>query len=153
MRPQMVRESIGSCKPLLDNFEWKDERKANCAKMLDDIKHILRGMNLRFEILRLQELGPLPSEQEGTVQQLKLYEDLIRSIVSPVTDDEARILFQLFSVDTCFGLAYSLLHMIETAPGWPLSDCMLQRDNDWKMEMRNRAIRGGWAPLRECSTD
>jgi hypothetical protein len=33
-----------------------------------------------------------------------------------VTDDEARALATAFGPDECFGLAWTLLHLIETAP-------------------------------------
>ncbi|WP_157203496.1 hypothetical protein [Methylomicrobium agile] len=99
--------------------------------------------SIRQEIYALNELGPLPSEDEASVEILKKYEVLYRSITRPITNDEARILVKLFGVDGCFGFASSLVHLIETAPGWPLKDCLVNLENEWIIELRNRAIRGG----------
>jgi hypothetical protein len=48
---------------------------------------------------------------------------------------------ELFGLDECYGVASSLMHLIETAAGCPVKEC-LQVDNDWKIELRNLAIRG-----------
>ena len=34
-----------------------------------------------------------------------------------MTDEEAKLLLGSFGPDDCFGLAWTLLHLIETAPG------------------------------------
>jgi len=49
---------------------------------------------------------------------------------------------ELFVLDGCYGVASSFMRLIETAPGWPLKDCLKQLNNEWKIELRNRAIRG-----------
>ncbi|MDB6032726.1 MAG: hypothetical protein JWM16_3064, partial [Verrucomicrobiales bacterium] len=33
-------------------------------------------------------------------------------------------LVKVFGPDDYYGLAWSLLHLIESAPGWPLADCL-----------------------------
>ncbi|NOU23506.1 MAG: hypothetical protein HOO93_17300 [Methyloglobulus sp.] len=99
--------------------------------------------NIRQTIYALNALGPLPSEDESNPELIRKYEELFRSITKPVSDDEAYILAKLFGSDGCFGLASSLVHLIETAPGWPLKDCLTNLDNEWITELRNRAIRGG----------
>jgi hypothetical protein len=99
--------------------------------------------NVRKEIEELKALGRLPSEEGADVELLRKYEELYRAIVKPVTDQEARILIDLFGPDGCYGLASSIMHLIETAPGWPLEDCLRNLDNAWKVELRNRSIRGG----------
>lgn len=101
-------------------------------------------MIIRKEIEEMRELGPLPSEDSRDVALLKKYDNLYRSIAKPITDDEARVLVKLFGQDGSFGLASSLMHLIETAPGWPMEDCLRDQDNEWIVEMRNRAIRGGY---------
>lgn len=98
---------------------------------------------MRPEIERLLLLGPLPSEDDALVEKLHLMECELRSISKPVTNDEARALVTLFGPDDCFGAAWSLLHLIETAPGWPLSDCLVDRENEWVETLRGRAVRGG----------
>lgn len=103
--------------------------------------------NVRKEIEEMCALGPLPSEDSRDIELIKKYDELYRAITMPITDDEARLLAKLFGHDGCFGLASSLMHLIETAPGWPLEDCLLDQGNEWIVEMRNRAIRGGRIPL------
>ncbi len=105
--------------------------------------------NVRKEIEEMGALGPLPSENDADIDFLKKYEGLYRAVTRPVTDDEARVLVNLFGTDGCFGAASSLMHLIETAPGWPLEECLRNQDNEWVIELRNRCIRGGLIPLAE----
>ncbi len=88
------------------------------------------------------KLGPLPAEREASVEQLKAYEVLLHGITKPITDEEARSVACLFGPDGCFGLAWTLLHLVESAPGWPLQDC-LASDGEWTRQLRDRARRGG----------
>lgn len=98
--------------------------------------------SVRREIEDMNTLGPLPPEEGANPDLIEKYESLYRAISKPVTDQEARILVKLFGSDGCFGLASSIMHLIETAPGWPLEDCLVDLDNEWRIELRNRAIRG-----------
>jgi hypothetical protein len=100
--------------------------------------------SVRTEIAELAQLGPLPSEDDAEVVQLKSIEALYRAVAKPITDNEARVLVELFGPDGCYGVASSFMHLIETAPGWPLKDCLEQLNNECKIELRNRAIRGGY---------
>lgn len=95
------------------------------------------------EIMELKALGPLPSEDDADPIFLKKIDELIKAIVKPVSDQEARILVGLFGVDGCFGLASALMHIIETSPGWPLKDVLANLDNEWKILLKERAVRGG----------
>ena len=101
-------------------------------------------LTVRVEVEELEKLGRLPSEDGAEVTQLKKIEELYRAIAKPLTDDEARVLIELFGPDGCFGVASSFMHLIETAPGWPLKDCFQNLDNEWKVELRNRATRCGY---------
>jgi hypothetical protein len=107
-------------------------------------EHHMTKSSVRTEVQELQKLGPLPSEDEAEIPQLERIEALYRAIARPITDDEAHILVELFGTDGCYGFAFSFIHLIETAPGWPLKDCLEQLNNEWKVELRNRAIRGGY---------
>ena len=98
---------------------------------------------MRPEIQNIVQLGPLPSEDDATVELLQKYEAAYRAIARPVTDEEAIALVGLFGLDGCFGFSSSLMHLIETAPSWPIKDCLSNTNNSWILEMRNRAIRGG----------
>jgi hypothetical protein len=99
---------------------------------------------VRTEIKELALLGRLPAEDVAEVAHLKRLDELYGAIAKPVSDDEARVLIELFGPDGCYGLASSLMHLIETAPGWPLRDCFQELNNEWKVELRDRAIRGGY---------
>ena len=88
------------------------------------------------------EAGPLPDEGLSNEQRLATYERLLQAISAPLTDDEARALVKLFGPDECFGLAWRLLHLIETAPGWPLKDCLSDQGGEWVRRLRERADRG-----------
>jgi len=98
---------------------------------------------MRPEIRVLVELGRLPSEDDAEVDLLKKFDTAYRKIEPPVSDEEAIALVELFGDDGCFGLASSLMHLVETAPGWPVEDVLAATDNPWILELKNRATRGG----------
>ena len=81
-------------------------------------------MSLQESVSLLARMGPLPNSHDASPSVLKETEVLLDSIPRPVSNDDARILVTLFGPDDCNGLAWSLLHLIETAPGWPLADCL-----------------------------
>lgn len=103
--------------------------------------------NVRQEIIEMYALGPLPGEVGVDLNLLKRYEALLSSVKRPVTDEEACVLIKLFGLDGCFGAASSLMHLIETAPSWPIEKCLRDTSNEWIVEMRKRCIRGGQLPL------
>lgn len=90
----------------------------------------------------LVQLGQLPSSADATVDALKAFEDHLKRVEAPVSDDEAKALVKLFGPDDCFGLAWSLVHLIETAPGWPLEDCLQEPKNRWTTLLSESARRG-----------
>ena len=61
---------------------------------------------------------------------------MLAQVSSPVNASEAAILCTLFGSDSCFGLAWSLVHLIETATD--LSDEYLTQllPNDWIDQLR-----------------
>jgi hypothetical protein len=92
---------------------------------------------LRNQVVELINLGPLPnSDADPTL--LKVYEDMLASIIPPVTDEEAKRLVKMFGEDDCYGLAWTLLHLIETAPSWPLWE-YLEGEDEWIIILRGRA--------------
>jgi hypothetical protein len=58
-----------------------------------------------------------------------------------ISDAEVRGLVHLFGPDECYGLAWTLLHLIETAPGWPLHDCLQDTHNLWHERLCRRVDR------------
>jgi len=99
---------------------------------------------VRDEVKELLELGPPPSEEElirDPSPLLEKYELLLRSIKKPVTDEEAKLLTGIFGVDGCFGLGWTLLHLIETAPNWPEPGELEDSTNEWVQLLKDRAAR------------
>ena len=57
---------------------------------------------MREEIRKLAEMGPLPASDSAE----------LKAISAPTSDEEARILAGLFGPDDCYGLAWTLMHLI-----------------------------------------
>jgi hypothetical protein len=87
---------------------------------------------------RLVQIGPLPSSNVATVPVLHELEALLAKVQTPITDNEAMALARLFGPDDCFGLAWSLLHLIETSPGWPIEDVLHGLNGDRIDRLRER---------------
>jgi hypothetical protein len=105
---------------------------------------------MREQIEELAKMGPLPSEdialRENQEERIKRYDTLISSITTPLTDEEARVLVRLFGSDDCFEMAETLVHLIETASGWPLWECLEDTSNEWIQTLRLRLKNGGISP-------
>lgn len=97
---------------------------------------------MQSAIQSLVQLGPLPSSVDATVPILKEFESHLAQVKAPIDDDDARALVTLFGPDDCFGLAWSLVHLIETAPGWPLKECLQGAKNRWIELLSESAKRG-----------
>ena len=90
-------------------------------------------------ISALLGLGPLPGSAAATVPTIQAFEDQLSKVRTPITDEEACALVKLFGPDDCFGLAWTLLHLIETAPGWPVENALVGLDGEWIDRLRERA--------------
>lgn len=97
---------------------------------------------MRQEVIELGRLGPLPPSdvvvRENFDSLIDKYGQLLMSIEKPVTDEEARVLVKLFGPDDGFGLVWPLVSLVESAPGWPLADCLENIDNEWIRLLRQR---------------
>lgn len=100
-------------------------------------------MSIRPEIQHLVHIGSLPAKQEPSIEQLRQVGDLLLSVTKPVSDDETKALACIFGPDGCFGLASTLLHLIETAPGRPLVDCLIDSGNELIASLKERTVLGG----------
>jgi hypothetical protein len=98
---------------------------------------------MREEVIALVALGRLPAEHDAVAVEIGRHERALKAIRRPVTDDEARNLLKVFGPDDSFGLAWSLLHLVETAPGWPLRDAIAEAPAIWAEELKKRCMRGG----------
>jgi hypothetical protein len=81
---------------------------------------------LREQVRRLAALGPLPLEANAAVPAIRDYQDLLKSLGGRVNDEEAAALCRILPAteESCFGLAWTVLHLVESAPGWPLPHCL-----------------------------
>lgn len=96
---------------------------------------------MRECVRELINLGPLPSDEHASVEQLQAIESALAQVTRPVAGEEVLALLTIFPSDesSCFGLAWSVLHLIETAPGWPLAQARLHAANPWVRKMLERA--------------
>lgn len=95
---------------------------------------------MRPKIVDLINLGTLPSEKGADVEKIRLIEETLAKIKPPITNEEAEALVKLFGEDSCFGLAWTLLHLVETAPDWPIEECLKEnKTNPWMIRLRRSA--------------
>jgi len=98
---------------------------------------------MRSEIEQLSKIGTLPSEGSAPIALLEKIQTSIQAIKPPITNEEARILVSLFGrEDSCYGLAWSLVHLIESTPGWPIAECISNPQNEWTSLLRDRVLAG-----------
>src|SRR3546814_14526571 len=74
-------------------------------------------MTLRCELFYRKSLGPVPSEARS-VPEVARRQTLIQSIAPPLALAYATALADVLGPDNCFGLAWTVRHLLESAPGW-----------------------------------
>jgi hypothetical protein len=106
------------------------------AELLHELFNGVRG-----EVLQLVHMGRLPTEQADE-DVIARYQQRLEAISRPVTDVEADLLVECFGPDDCYGLAWKLLHLIETAPGGsPVRVEPHEGANPWLRYLWNRTQR------------
>jgi hypothetical protein len=104
---------------------------------------------MRDEIARLVSLGPLPSERDDSVTDAALAQikELILAALPlrPLSEEEACALAKVFGPDECYEMAWTLVHMIESTPGWPMWEC-LPTEPEWRDIMLTRLRNVGLTP-------
>jgi hypothetical protein len=96
---------------------------------------------MRQEVQRLVLLGSLPAESNSEVSKVEEFQRALEAIAPPVSNDEAESLMAVFGPDDCFGLAWTLLHLIESAPEIPLSTEPPNDANEWVRRLWDSAHR------------
>jgi hypothetical protein len=96
---------------------------------------------MREQVLQLIQLGALPASSTAEVDHLTNYDAALQRIPRPLSDEEACALVALFGPDDCFGMAWTLLHLIETAPSWPIDNCIKRATGPWAQHLRDTAAR------------
>lgn len=93
---------------------------------------------IRESIQQLSNMGNLPSQDNPDIELIKKYQELLDSIQSPVSDEEASVLASIFGKDECFGLAWTLLHIIESAQNICIESENIDRSNPWIILLQTR---------------
>ncbi|WP_078616888.1 hypothetical protein [Streptomyces sp. 351MFTsu5.1] len=71
---------------------------------------------MRPEVQAFVAGGPLP-DRDADEEEIDRRVKQLEAISGPVTSDEAHALAGCFGPDDCYGVAWSLLHLIATSPG------------------------------------
>src|SRR5438874_6079816 len=97
---------------------------------------------MRPEVAQLAALGRFPHELDVDEADLAERERLVVAIEPPVTEEEARALVPPLGAedDSLFGLAWSLVTLVESAPGWPYWDLLADQAIPWIAILRQGAI-------------
>ncbi|MFT4226529.1 hypothetical protein [Micropruina sp.] len=97
---------------------------------------------IREAVAALAALGPLPSDSQATTgaSGLERWEDLADQVSKPLSDDEARALAASFPANDsdAFGTAWTLVHLLESAPGWPIEDALDLIPAYWRDVLESR---------------
>ncbi|MGN6302608.1 MAG: hypothetical protein ACTHN8_16120 [Angustibacter sp.] len=80
-------------------------------------------MSIRPEVAALARWAPLPPEDEWEPQRIDEFVAAIDAVSPPLTAQERRALIPVLggpSEDSVYGVAWGVLHLLETAPddGW-----------------------------------
>ncbi len=99
-------------------------------------------MDLRPEVSQLVGRGRLPSSNSA-IPTIQAWQEALEKIKPPVSDAEATALITLLPAndDECYGLAWTLVHIIESAPNWPLQDHLQDTTNPWIARLRRAGER------------
>ncbi len=99
-------------------------------------------MAIRPEVQKLINLGAFPASSDADEHDIDQRGAILTSIKPPVTREEALALLACFGPDEAFGLAWALLHLIETIPGGPpLESKPAASENEWIRRLWDRSHR------------
>ena len=96
-------------------------------------------------VQELIQLGPMPTDVEAEVDSTRVarWAHLLGQLVAEggISDDEARSLADLFPSDDSdsFGLAWTLVHLVESAPSWPIREAVDRSSGPWAEILAQRA--------------
>lgn len=99
-------------------------------------------MAIRVQVQQLVDLGPFPASRDADADDIDHRGAIIDSITPPVTREEALALLGCFGPDEAFGLAWELIHLIETVSGGlPLETRPSSEANEWVQYLWDRSHR------------
>lgn len=94
---------------------------------------------MRISVQNFVALGRLPAETAGS-SEIAEHERALEAIEPPLADGEAKALLSCFGPDDCFGLAWSLVHLIETSPTPFPASCPASCANKWEILLYRRYL-------------
>ena len=98
-------------------------------------------MTMRQVVEDFVNLGPLPDSM-APEDRIAQHQALLERVGRPVTDEEAAALVRCFGPDDCYGLAWTLLHIVELAPGGiPIDRAPPDDANEWIRRLWARSQR------------
>lgn len=100
---------------------------------------------MRPEVQTFVADGPLP-DWDASGEEIDRRVEQLEAIPKPVTGEEARALVSCFGPDNCYGVAGTLLHLIETGPNPVLATDPGPDANEWHKRLYDRAVNGGLIP-------
>jgi hypothetical protein len=100
---------------------------------------------MRPEVRTFVADGPLPG-WDASEEEIDRRDRQLRAIHGPVTGEEAKALASCFGPDDCYGVAWSLLHLIETGPNPVLTTEPGPDADEWHQRLHNRAVNAGLVP-------
>ncbi|MFJ3274000.1 hypothetical protein [Streptomyces sp. NPDC086776] len=100
---------------------------------------------MRPEVQAFAADGPLP-DWDASEEEIDRRVEQLEAIPKPVTGEEARALVSCFGPDDCYGVAGTLLHLIETGPNPVLTTDPGPHANEWHRRLYDRAVNGGLIP-------
>ncbi|GHJ91454.1 hypothetical protein SNE510_09730 [Streptomyces sp. NE5-10] len=89
--------------------------------------------------------GPLP-DGDASEEEIERRVEQLEAIQKPVTEEEACALLACFGPDDCYGVAWTLLHLVETGPNPVLTTTPGPDANEWHRRLHDRAVNGGLIP-------
>src|SRR4051794_23321843 len=97
---------------------------------------------MRRGVIQLLELGQMPSEATADDATVSAFSDAVETLEPPASGEEASALAAILpeTQDSLFGLAWTVLHFIESSPSWP-NPRILSGSGAWIAVLRERAAR------------
>jgi hypothetical protein len=94
---------------------------------------------MRPEVLTFVADGPLP-DWDAEEEEIDRRVTQLEAISKPVTGEEAAALVTCFGPDDCYGVAWTLLHLIETGSNPVLKTKPAPDANEWHHRLYDRAV-------------
>lgn len=96
---------------------------------------------MRPEVAAYAAMGVLPDENADE-ETIAVFEAALAAVRPPLSIEEARAVAFTFGNDGCYGVAWTLVHLIESAPGLR-PEHLPKSDNEWIERLRQRFANAG----------